>query len=396
MMKRRNAAILPAKHRRYVPGRMALALILLVAWCRFTSAQNHPQDHPSWGGLAAGKHAVGFQTIRAYDSTRRYQPRAGMAHRPLLIHVWYPARAATGKRQLYQDLVALETRRENGTVSAADAAQYCHQTMNGYVSYGKKLMGGLNATPDEVLRSPTASLADAVPARGTFPLLVYAPSFGKSSIQNHIACEYFASHGYVVASVASAGDTAQAMTSDEKGVMAQVQDLEFLVRFMQKRNPAGFAGIGTFGFSWGGFASVIHQMRNEYVKAVASWDGSIEYQGYEIAQRIPGFDPRRMQAAYICFSNKDEAMTEFPFYKSVPSTRKALYRLNQLEHAEFVAYWTFFAHTRPDASGYDTRSYQTLCAYTLHFFDNALKGGNKSPAPPRNAHPGLITELRVD
>lgn len=393
VMQKRNAKNVPAKHRGYVRGRAALTLLVLVAYGLSTPAQDH---HPSWGGLAAGKYIAGFQTVKAYDSTRSYRPHAGLTHRPLLIHVWYPARAATGKGLLYQDLVALETQRENGTVSAAEAAQYCHQTMNGYVAYGKRLMGGLDATPGEVLRSPTASVAGAVPARGTFPLLVYAPSFGKSSIQNHLACEYFASHGYVVASVASAGDTAQAMTSDEQGVMAQVQDMEFLVRFMQKRNPAGFRGIGTFGFSWGGFASVIHQMRNPYVKAVASWDGSIEYQGHEIAQRIPGFDPRRLQAAYVCFSNKNEEMTQFPFYQSVPPGRKTLYRLNQMDHADFVAYWTFFAHTRPGASGYDTRSYQALCAYTLRFFDKALKGSKNSPDPSRNAPPGLITELRVD
>jgi dienelactone hydrolase len=168
----------------------------------------------------------------------------------------------------YREFVALETQREN--VTGADAEQYCNQTMNGYVEYGKKLIGGLHATPGEVLRSLTASLTDAVPARGKFPLLIYAPSFRKSSIQNHIACEYFASHGYIVASVASAGDTSQVITSDEQGVMAQVKDLESLGGFLRKRNATDLPAIGTFGFSWGGFSALIHQMRNAYVAAVAS------------------------------------------------------------------------------------------------------------------------------
>ncbi len=384
---------MPRKHRRYVRGRAALTLTMLVAYCLSTLAQ----DHPSWVGLVAGKYKAGFQTVKAYDSTRSYQPRVGIAYRPLLIHIWYPASTSTGPGPMtYQELVSLETQRENVAASAADAEQYCNQTMNGYVEYGKKLMGNLHATPGEVLQSLTASLVGAVPARGKFPLLVYAPSFGKSAIQNHIACEYFASHGYIVASVASAGDTSQVMTSDEKGVMAQVKDMEFLVRFMKKRNNADFLGIGTFGFSWGGFSGIIHQMRNEYVGAVASWDGSIEYQGYEIARRMPDFDPRRAKAAYVCFSNRNEEMTEFPFYKSVPSNRKSLYRLKKLEHAEFVSYWTFFANTKPDASAYDTSSYQLLCTYTRHFFDQYLKGQKKSIALPRDADPELITRLQID
>jgi hypothetical protein len=70
-------------------------------------------------------------------------------------------------------------------------------------------MGDTDVSRDEVLSSPTASLNDARPVKGKFPMIIYAPSFGMSSIQNNIFCEYLASHGYIIASAASAGKTQQ-------------------------------------------------------------------------------------------------------------------------------------------------------------------------------------------
>ena len=267
--------------------------------------------------------------------------------------------------------------------------------MYGYIDYGKKLMGNLNITVNEVLSSPTASLSNAKPTKGKFPLIIYAPSFGKSSIQNNIGCEYLASHGYIVASVASAGENSQLMTTDEIGVMAQVQDIEFLIKY-KLTNNIDSSKIGTFGYSWGGFSNIIHQMRNDYVKAVASWDGSIEYHGYEIAKNMKSFKSDKLKIPYIFFSNKNEDYTEFPFYKSVSSNKRYLYRLKKLEHAEFTSYWTNFSNAKANASLYDLESYKNVCEYTLIFFDIYLKDKKSMLIKLKNLNTELINTVNVN
>ena len=352
------------------------------------------QDYPSWGKLEGGKYKVGFRTIKAYDSTRTYKPEEGIKYRPLLIHLWYPTSSSSDAYMKYESYIILETQRAHFLNNNFE--DYCNQNMQGYIDYGKKLMGNLNVTVREVLSSPTASLSNVKPAKGKFPLIIYAPSFGKSSIQNNIGCEYLASHGYIIASVASAGENSQFMTSDEIGVMAQVQDIEFLINYLKLTNNIDASKIGTFGYSWGGFSNIIHQMRNDYVKAVASWDGSIEYHGYEIAKNMKDFKPDKLKVPYVFFSNKNEAYTEFPFYKSVSSNKKYLYRLKKLEHAEFTSYWTHFSNAKANASSYDLESYKIVCEYTLVFFDIYLKNKKSKVRKLKNLNTELITTVNVN
>jgi hypothetical protein len=352
------------------------------------------QDYASWGKLEGGKYKVGFRTIKTYDSTRTYKPEEGLRHRPLLIHLWYPTSSSSKDYMKYKSYIMLETQREH--FSNNNFEDYCNRVMQGYIDYGKKLMGNLDVTSNEVLSSPTAPISNAEPTIGKFPLIIYAPSFGKSSIQNNIGCEYLASHGYIVASVASAGENSQVMTTDEIGVMAQVQDIEFLINYLEIDDNIDLSKIGTFGYSWGGFSNIIHQMRNDYVKAVASWDGSIEYHGYEIAKKMKDFNSDKLKVPYIFFSNKNEDYTEFPFYKSVSSNKKYLYRLKKLEHAEFTSYWTNFSNAKENASSYDLESYKNVCEYTLVFFDIYLKDKKSMVKKLQNLNTELITNLNTN
>lgn len=352
------------------------------------------QVYPSWGNLEAGNYSVGFRTIQAYDSARTYKPDEGLKHRPLLIHLWYPTSSSSNDYMKYKSYIKLETQRENFTNNNFE--DYCNKMMQAYIDYGQQLMGDLDVTVNEVLSSPTASIGNAEPAKGKFPLIVYAPSFGKSSIQNNIACEYLASHGYIVASVASAGKISQVMTTDEIGVVAQAQDIEFIINYLKSADNIDPSKIGTFGYSWGGLSNVIHQMRNDHVKAVASWDGSIEYHGYEIAKNMKDFKSDKLNVPYIFFSNNNEDYTEFPFYNSVSSNKKYLFRFKKLEHAEFTSYWTNFRNAKANASSYDIESYKNVCEYTLVFFDIYLKDKVSMENKLKNLNTKLLTNLNLN
>src|SRR5437762_9706882 len=71
---------------------------------------------PLWGGLTPGRYAVGFTSRWEFDLARRYAwPTPGKAHpapqnrRPILLHVWYPARHESSRKpMLHREYLAFE------------------------------------------------------------------------------------------------------------------------------------------------------------------------------------------------------------------------------------------------------------------------------------------------
>ena len=346
---------------------------LIISWSSYWPINRHPKN------VHYGFYQIGFRTERQYDSTRSYQPNRGIPYRPLSIHVWYPAqKALTDKLMPYRTYIELETQREGFIVADSNQVNaFCTNTVGGYRQYATTFMKNLSVSVDDILQSPTKAIYNAAPVPKRFPVIIYAPSFSKSANQNHIACEYLASHGYVIISVASAGQQGQTMTKDTAGIMAQVRDLEYIMAQAYRLPNVDTSRIGTFGFSWGGMANVIYQMRNPNVKALACWDGSTEYQDYDLIRTVRDFNPAKLAVPYLYLSNQNEDWSTFPFFRSVVTTTKHLYRLKKLDHAEFTAYWPFYASIKPTTS-YQTDSYWALCHYTLAFFDAYLKDNKKA------------------
>jgi dienelactone hydrolase len=336
--------------------------------------------------LTYGRYQVGFRVENHYDSTRIYQREKGITYRPLSVHIWYPAKnTSTEKQMSYATYIQLETQREVFAVTDSNQiTAYCTGGVGGYRQYAMTLMKNLTVSTEDILRAPTKAVYQATPVNRRFPVIVYAPSLSKSANQNHIACEYLASHGYVVISVASAGQQSQTMSKDTAGIMAQVRDLEYITTRAQRLPNVDTSKIGTFGFSWGGMSNVIYQMRNPNVKALACWDGSVEYQDYDLIKTVSDFNPSKLTVPYLYFSNQNEDWSTFPFFRSVATPTKYLYRLKKLEHAEFAAYWSFYASINPTTS-YEMDSYQALCQYTLTFFDAYLKDSKKAKRALQNS-----------
>lgn len=279
--------------------------------------------------LNYGPYQVGFRTDCQYDSTRIYQPGKGITYRPLSIHIWYPARkASTDNLMPYAAYIRQENQQEVfARTDSNQVASYCTNMVGGYRQYAMTFMKNLTVSVDDILQAQTKAVYKATPVNRRFPLIVYAPSLSKSANQNHIACEYLASNGYVIISVASAGRQTQTMTRDTAGIMAQVRDLEYITAQAHQLRKVDTSKIGTFGFSWGGMANVIYQMRNPNVKALACWDGSTEYQDYDLIKTVSDFDPAKLTVPYLYLSNQNQDWSTFPFFRSLAITTKHLYRL---------------------------------------------------------------------
>jgi hypothetical protein len=61
---------------------------------------------------------------------------------------------------------------------------------------------------------PLWAVREAKPAKGHYPILIYAPSDSSVSWENADLCEYLASHGYVVLAGPSVGVSTRDMTDD--------------------------------------------------------------------------------------------------------------------------------------------------------------------------------------
>ncbi len=249
--------------------------------------------------------------------------------------------------------------------------------INAYLGFSKQQLG-INAsiTTEDVLNRRVKATYDAKPIIDQFPLLIYAPSNSKSAVQNHIMCEYLASNGYCVVSVGSAGDKTLKRYDQQKATLAQVQDMEFIEKYISDSLNLNFPDIGLFGFSTGSMATIIYQMKTPQVKAVASLDGSQEYAFYPILNKIEGFSFDKAKTPYLMIANKYEDFSIFPYYNSIAAEHKYLYKMTAIDHNGFISYWQQFAMCSKDSNENSIAdSYTILCDCVNRFFNSKLKPG---------------------
>src|SRR5262245_16012848 len=91
-----------------------VALVGLLGWA--SPGLANAGSAPLWGKLAPGPHGVGFKSLWELDYSRRYNMTfddkttyaPGKAPRPILINLWYPARAAdNSKATPHQDYLKI-------------------------------------------------------------------------------------------------------------------------------------------------------------------------------------------------------------------------------------------------------------------------------------------------
>lgn len=219
----------------------------------------------------AGPHGVGLRIVQQYDYSRMLEPQvdafgnyvsAGPA-RPIQILVWYPANSTAGAHMQVADYRQASLSDVDFAFSVAEATKQ----RAGWMAGARKAQYG----------AATLAIRDAAPAGGTFPVVIYAPSFAASAHENLDLCEYLASHGYVVIASRSLGARVVTMTDDVEGVEAQAADIAFLANYAQTLPQADMSQVAAAGYSWGGMANVFAAARSSRIKALVSLDGSIRF-----------------------------------------------------------------------------------------------------------------------
>ncbi len=243
-----------------------LILILLSAPTLQTAAAATPALTPE-----AGPHAVGLRVVQQYDYSRALdvqvdafgKPMPTGRGRPIQTLVWYPAKRSAAATMLIADY-------RQATLADVDFS-FAEAEAN------KQLTAWLAGPQKAQYGAATQAVRDAAPAGGTYPVVIYAPSFASTAFENLDLCEYLASHGYVVIASRSLGARAAMMTDDVEGVEAQAADIAFLANYAQTLPQADIDKVAAAGFSWGGLANVFAGARSSRFKALVSLDGSIRF-----------------------------------------------------------------------------------------------------------------------
>ena len=245
---------------------MRVFLVFVLALC---VGRSFAQSSPTFRfNEKLGPYSVGLKVVQQFDFSRSYLPRVdalgrisiGERARPIQTLVWYPAEKTAQKPMTVADYTKLLVTETN-----FDRPQAWGEF--------KSWVDGMKPTLNDALRARK----DAKASTGTFPLIIYAPSFSAMSWENADLCEYLASHGYVVIASASVGATERVMTRDLDGIDAQARDISFLIGYARTLPNVDSSKIAVVGFSWGGISNLFAAARDNRISALVALDGSMRY-----------------------------------------------------------------------------------------------------------------------
>jgi len=356
-------------------------------------------------GLNYGPYPVGFTNKVIPDPSRTYQKiydySTERIARPISVSLWYPARKGIRATEPLKVLDYFRIlKQEEEWEHLPD-----EQVLNWFY---------YENTPSNQghLKEKTQAFSKLEFADGSFPVILYAPSFQASSVENFALCEYLASHGYLVISSPSRGSETRWFDRAEKEMETQARDLEFLIAEALKYPLADAAKLAGMGFSFGGLAGMLTQMRNDRIKALVSLDGTERYQE-SVLKASPFFDYGKLDVPYMHLAQKnipDSVLkadgippglnTAFNLYDSITKSEAYRLKFHNLTHSYFSTMGVLFEKRDPRQDKSDPQimeSYRWVSIYAKTFFDAFLKGDDQAlefvkTAPTENGvPPGLVS-----
>ena len=333
--------------------------------------------------LNNGKYNVGFQHYTIIDSTRTYQIKNEFnnqfIYRPIPISIWYPTKIDNKYSKQLAVLDYLEILKEE-----EEWKNLPNEFLLDWFPY-------LWNTPQNRahLLEKVNSFSNATLLEGKYPVIVYAPSYQASSIENFALFEYLVSHGFVVISSPSRGTTTRWLEGGTtKDMETQSRDIEFLLKEIHKYENIDLNKIALMGFSFGGLSNAITVMKNQNISALVSLDGTERY-NYSVIEKSPYFDLDKFDIPYIHFAQKDipeEVLTsdkipaelnyKFQLYDSLKYSNAYSYKFHDLTHSYFNSYGVLFANRDKRQDKSDDKimaSYRLLSENTLQFLNAVLK-----------------------
>jgi hypothetical protein len=362
--------------------------------------------------LPVGEYAVGYKHYVKNDNSRTYERIFDWNNkpmpRPISISIWYPA----------------EKDKSIPVLSAGDFLRVLKEEEEWENLPDERILSWFYYADNEKNRSTLKMLSvsqpDLVAAKEKFPVVLYAPSYEASAVENFVWCEFLASHGYIVMSAPSRGSHNRFLSGNlTRDIEAQARDLEFLIGEVSSMSGADASRIAVAGFSLGGMSNVLVQMRNRHVKAIVCLDGTIKYHPENLL-RSPDADMNRVDVPFLNMSQKDiphdllkaEGLDpsingNFAFFDSLQYSDAWDLKFMNLTHSNFSSMGILFLERDPAQDKSEPEiidSYKWMSLYSLHFLNWTLRGEENSRlflfrSPKEQGIEGLLTirhKLRRD
>ena len=237
-----------------------------------------------------GPYPVGLKVVDQYDRSRAYpassknlsKPSVVDDARPLQTLIWYPSVRSTVRPMTVGDYTQL-----------ADTEIHFDEPRP-----EQNRWHSLLKTSSEI---PLWAVRNAKPAKGFYPVLIYAPSDSSVSWENADLCEYLASYGYVVLASPSMGVSTRDMTEDLDGINAQARDISFLISYAKSLPNTDSSEVAVISWSWGGISSLFASTRDPRIDALVEMDGSMRYYP-GLVKKAEDVHPERMTIPLLCFT----------------------------------------------------------------------------------------------
>lgn len=383
---------------------------IIVSFIFFHSYSLYGQTSLKDINLKTGKYKVGFQHYTVIDSTRTYQIKNAFnnqfINRPIPISIWYPAEVNKSISKPLTVIDYLEILKEE-----EEWKNLPNKFLLDWFPY-------LWNTPQNSahLSEKATAFSNTAFLEGKFPVVVYAPSYQASSIENFALFEFLASYGYVVISSPSRGtDTRWLEGGTTKDMETQSRDVEFLLKEIYKYKNIEFDRIALMGFSFGGLSNTITVMKNRRIRALVSLDGTERY-NYTVLEKSSYFNLDKFNIPYIHFAQKDipeEVLTsdnipaelnyKFQLYDSLKFSDAYSYKFHDLTHSYFSSFGVLFGNRdkRQDKSDAVIMvSYRLLSQHTLQFLNATLKNDINAKvfienSPDKNGVPETLASKKM-
>lgn len=341
------------------------------------------KNSPFWGNLTAGKYSVGFKLLNLRDAARvfaeidRNTGKILYVPRPVSISVWYPAEIESKDKQMpFAEYVCAYVSKDAELYNGLDEAARMRVAD---VYRERNFKREAKEKFDELLTTPTAAFKDASLVEEKFPLIVYAPGAGGTPLTHTPICEYLASRGFVVMSAASRGTNSLGMTLDAAGVEAQTRDLEFMLWAAANFPNADGEKIGAVGFSLGSGAALSLAMRNPFVKAVASLDGSIGFTPYTAMHRqLADFAPANFRADLLYIDKIDYEYNDSSVFAVLKYANRYHLGFRGIEHHDLIASKNISGLVKGTTDRHQAAVFRASSEYLLNFLNAALKDDRES------------------
>jgi pimeloyl-ACP methyl ester carboxylesterase len=375
-------------------SRTLLALFVMAAFAAPISAMAQSTVFSFTEPL--GRYSVGLKVVDQHDASRSFG--TGRV-RELQTLVWYPALPNTIRPMAVGDYVNLTLSEIRSDVAAAGTVRPERYT---------KWMSRIPSS----LAEPLRAVRDAPRARGSFPVVIYAPSDSAVSWENADLCEYLASQGYVVLASPSMGVATRDMTDDIPGIEAQARDISFLIGYAKTLPDTDVSRVAVMGFSWGGMSDLFAAAKDNRIDALVAFDGSMRY--FPGLVKDAGYvHPERMSIPLLFFTEGEVTLEQIASNLSAPENIGPSV-LNAWTHGDLLTVhmlpmahqqFSSMLERRPTHDVTDEKpgfaweegaaGYTWVARYTLWFLDAYLKHdaaalARLKAAPATNGVPGHV------